>query len=76
MPQEKPRKQTSYDWVAPEHFGAAQFMRRKRIRGSELHAKMHPFGELVIEEHSIFEYSRKNPPAHLIAALKKTLGDA
>lgn len=71
MSQEKRRAPTPNDWVAPDHWKVAQFMRRKRVHGSELHAKMHPFGELVIEEHSIFTYSRENPPEHVIEMLKK-----
>jgi len=66
----KPRKPTSYDWIAPEHWKAAQTMRRVKVRGNAAHAKMHPFGELVIEEHEIFRYSRANPPTHVIAILK------
>jgi hypothetical protein len=36
-------------WVAPEHYYIAKSMQRYK-------------GELIIPEHSIFKYSRENPP--------------
>ena len=37
-------------WCAPEHYHVALYMERNR------------YGQLVIELHSIFAYSRENPP--------------
>jgi hypothetical protein len=48
-----PKRPNAFAWLAPEHWNAARNMQRVR-------------GELVIEEHPIFIYSRLNPPAWLL----------
>tara|TARA_R110001606_G_scaffold20025_3_gene72652 strand:+ start:1750 stop:1989 length:240 start_codon:yes stop_codon:yes gene_type:complete len=60
----KPKK-SPHDWIAPEHWSSAKTMRRVKIKNSESHKKLYPFGELVIQENAIFQYSRENPPAHI-----------
>ena len=62
-------KQSPYDWIAPEHWIVAKGMNRVKVKNNERHAKLYPFGELVIEEHPIFKYSRKNPPPHVLKSI-------
>jgi len=59
-------KQSPHDWTAPEHWNIAKTMDRVKIKNDEHHAKLYPFGELVIKEHPIFQYSRSNPPPHVL----------
>lgn len=46
-------------WCAPEHYHVAMFMERARS------------GQLIIELHSIFAYSRENPPTWIAGNIRK-----
>jgi hypothetical protein len=51
------RTLSRFDWIAPEHFHIARTMERVH-------------GEFVITPHPIFQYSRENPPKHLVEAIR------
>lgn len=52
--EKRPKRPQPDAWIAPEHWSIARHMRRVR-------------GELQVEEHPIFAYSRINPPYWLVS---------